>query len=96
MSNDRSDIAVHHRPEQHRFEAIVEGQRAVADYRLNGQVVQMTHTEVPAALEGRGIAAALVVAALNWIEQEGLKLDPLCSYVRGYLARHPQWQHLVA
>lgn len=96
MSTDHPAIAVHHRPEQHCFEAIVEGQRAVAAYQRHGQIVQMTHTEVPTRLEGRGIAAALVLAAFSWIEQEGLKLDPVCSYVRSYLVRHPEWQRLVA
>lgn len=95
MSTDPSDITVHHRPEQHCFEAIVDGQRAVAEYQRQGRVVRMTHTEVPAALEGRGIAGALVLAAFHWIEQEGLQLDPICSYVQAYLARHPSWQRLL-
>lgn len=96
MSQHNAPITVTHRPDQHCFEAIVDGQRAVAEYQRRAQVVHMTHTEVPASLEGRGIAAALVSTALTWIRDEGLQLEPACSYVRSYLQRHPEWQDLVA
>lgn len=94
--SQHADIIVTHRPDARCFEAMVDGQRAVAEYLRQGQVVQMTHTVVPQALEGRGIAAALVEQALIWIEREGLKVEPVCSYVRSYLTRHPKWLHLVA
>lgn len=96
MTTNPSAIHVVHRPEGQCFEAIVEGQRCVADYRRDGQVVHMTHTVVPPALEGRGIAAALVEAALRWAQAEGLQVDPACSYVRGYFQRHPEWRSLLA
>ncbi|RZI78738.1 MAG: N-acetyltransferase [Rubrivivax sp.] len=76
--------------------AIVDGQCCVADYRRSGQTLSMTHTVVPPALEGRGIAAALVHEALTWAQAEGLKVDPVCSYVRAYMKRHPEWQSLHA
>lgn len=96
MNRINTDIQVVHRPEAQCFEAIVEGQRCVADYELQGKTVRMTHTVVPPALEGRGIAAALVNAALVWAQAQGYKVDPLCSYVLGYLQRHPEWQSLRA
>ena len=68
----------------------------MADYRRSGAIVHMTHTLVPSSLEGRGIAAALVNAAMVWAQAEGLKIDPVCSYVRAYLKRHPEWQSLQA
>jgi uncharacterized protein len=89
-------ISIQHRPEQHTFEAIVEGHRCVADYQLKGSVMRMTHTFVHPSLEGRGIAAQLVQAALQWAREQGLKVDPVCSYVRIYLRRHSQWQDLQA
>ena len=58
--------------------------------------MRMTHTGVPAALEGRGIAAALVKEALTWAQAQGLKVDPICSYVRVYIRRHPEWSSLQA
>lgn len=82
------------------FECDVDGRRCVADYRLErrpgGGVMHMTHTGVPPALEGRGIAAALVAAALAHARDAGLKVNPLCSYVRVYLQRHPETRGMQA
>jgi predicted GNAT family acetyltransferase len=85
-----------HKPEIGRFEAIVDGHQCEADYQLDGRTMRMTHTGVPRELEGRGIAAALVETALTWAREQGYKVVPLCSYVRRYIGRHPEWQDLVA
>ena len=89
-------LAIEHLPQQGRFQAIVDGRRCVCDYRLVGSVMYMTHTEVAPELEGRGIAAALVEAALAHARANGLKINPLCSYVRGYMRRHPESSALLA
>ncbi len=91
-----SVVQVEHRPERGRFQARVDGHLCVADYRLDGGRMQMTHTEVHPALEGRGIAAALARAALDHARAHGLTVVPLCSYVRAYMRRHPDTQDLLA
>ena len=78
-----------------RFEVVVDGQSCVCLYRRNGDVVAFTHTEVPWSLQGRGIAAALVAAALDWARAEGLRVRPLCSYVAAYMRRHPATLELL-
>ena len=83
-------ITIEHLPQQGRFQAIVDGRLCVCDYRLDGSVMIFTHTEVAPQLEGQGIAAALVRAALAYAESAGYKVRPLCSYVRGYMRRHPE------
>ncbi len=85
---------VKHNTEQSRFESTVDGMECVADYHLVDGVMVMTHTHVPAPLEGRGIAAELVGAALEHARKHRLKVDPRCSYVRGYMRRHPETQSL--
>ena len=87
-------LTIEHLPERGRFQAVVDGHLSVADSRLEGGVMHMTHTEVHPALEGRGIAAGLVKAALAHARSAGLKVNPLCSYVRDYMRRHPQTQDL--
>lgn len=82
-------LAVEHLPAQGRFQARVDGRHCVCDYRLDGGVMHMTHTEVPPSLQGRGIAAELVAAALAHAQAHGLRINPLCSYVQTYLRRHP-------
>lgn len=87
-------LTIVHRPEIGRFETHVEGLQCEADYRLDGNIMRMTHTGVPHALEGRGIAAALVKTALTWAREQGHQVDPICSYVAVYLRRHPEWADL--
>lgn len=89
-----SPAHVTHNPGSSRFEATIEGLLCVADYELHQGVMSMTHTVVPQALEGRGIAAALVSAALTWARAQGYKVNPACSYVRVYMKRHPETQDL--
>jgi predicted GNAT family acetyltransferase len=89
-------IIVEHLPARGRFQARVDGRLCVADYRLAGREMQMIHTEVAPELQGRGIAAALVEAALAHARAHGLKVVPLCSYVRTYMRRHPQTQDRLA
>jgi predicted GNAT family acetyltransferase len=68
----------------------------VADYQMRGDVMWMTHTGVPPAVGGRGVAAELVRTALAWADQRGLKVEPACSYVEAYMRRHPEMQKLLA
>lgn len=87
---------VRHNAHEQRFETTVDGHLNVADYVLNNGVLVMTHTAVHPSLQGRGIAGALVETALAYAQREGLRVDPVCSYVRGYLQRHPEWAALHA
>jgi predicted GNAT family acetyltransferase len=89
-------ITVVHNQAESRFEAVVQGLLCVCEYRMHDGTVAFTHTEVPGALSGRGIAAALVAAALAWARGAGLKVRPLCSYVALFMRRHPQTQDLLA
>jgi predicted GNAT family acetyltransferase len=93
---DSAAPVVQHDEAASRFFVQVDGQLCVCDYRLQDGVVHFTHTEVPPALSGRGIAAALVKTALDWAAAQGLRVRPLCSYVAVYMRRHPQTQALLA
>lgn len=85
----------HNEPAQ-RFEARIDGWLCRCDYRLVDGVMHLVHTEVAPALEGRGIAARLVAAALDHARARQLKVLPRCSYVRVYMQRHPETQSLLA
>jgi predicted GNAT family acetyltransferase len=91
-----TDLEIHHDPASSCFECAVDGLRCVIDYRLIDNVMHIEHTEVPPALEGRGIAAALVRFALAHAREHGMKVHPLCSYVRVYMQRHADTQDLRA
>jgi len=89
-------LTVVHNPSASRFETHAQGQLCVADYQIAGQVMTMHHTYVPPALEGHGIAARMVAAALAHARQSGLRVRPTCSYVARYMQRHPDTLDLLA
>jgi hypothetical protein len=68
----------------------------VADYQMRGNVMWMTHTGVPSAVGGRGVAAELVRVALEWAARQGHTVEPACSYVDAYMRRHPETRSLLA
>ncbi|ATL48135.1 GNAT family N-acetyltransferase [Chitinophaga caeni] len=78
------------------FEMRIDNKIAKIEYKITGDRIFLTHTEVPPALEGKGVAAILVEKVLHIVEERGLKLVPLCPYVASYLRRHPDWKRLLA
>ncbi len=79
-----------------RFELWVDGRLAELLYRRNGNRLVLIHTEVPVELEGRGLAGALVTAAVDRAAREGMRVVPLCPFARGWLGRHPDAGSKVA
>lgn len=57
-------------------------------------VISADHTGVPEAMAGRGVARALLEFMLEDARQNGFRIIPLCRYVRGQYARHPEWAEL--
>jgi predicted GNAT family acetyltransferase len=78
-----------------RFEVALEGQRCVLDYRLADGVMTITHTGVPVAVRGRGIAAELVAAAFATARLQGWKVHPACSYAASWVHKHPDQADLL-
>jgi len=91
---DTSQIS--HDPAAGRFEIRTEQGTALLAYKHRGADLDLIHTEVPHALEGRGYAAALAAAALDYARREGVHVIPSCPYVKAYLERHPQQADLVS
>jgi predicted GNAT family acetyltransferase len=81
---------------EHRYELEVDGELALAAYRLSGGRIVFTHTEVPEALEGSGIGSKLIEAALDDVRAKGLKVVPACAFVKHYMEKHPESADLLA
>lgn len=78
------------------FELDVEGHRAIAAYQREGGTITFTHTLVPEAIAGRGVASKLIRAALDAARDEGLKVVAQCPFVAAYIERHPEYRGLLA
>ena len=80
----------HDNPAEHRFELTQDGETAIAAYSLDGDTITFTHTLVPPALEGHGVASTLIAYALSQARERHLKVVPACSFVAAYIERHPE------
>lgn len=85
------ELDIRHDPAAHRFLIEVDGYLGYVEYeRCDGAMI-IAHTIVPPAIGGRGIAAALVKAAVEYARDAGLKVDPRCSYAEAWMRRHPDY-----
>jgi predicted GNAT family acetyltransferase len=82
--------------ERSRFEINVDGNIAFSGYLRTGDRLTIRHTEVPKALEGRGIGSALARGLLDLARTQKLKVKPLCPFVAGYIKKHPEYADLLA
>ena len=79
---------INHLEKERRFSTVVEGHEAHADYVISEGALVVTHTFVPKALKGRGIASDLVREAYRFADLNGLRCKATCSYALAWLAKH--------
>jgi predicted GNAT family acetyltransferase len=77
------------------FEVVVDGATAFLRYAKSHDGIHLLHTEVPPQLGGRGIGAILATAALDHAKDAGLKVTPICPFVKKYLERHSEYAPLL-
>jgi uncharacterized protein len=89
-------VEVTDQPQRSRFEVYVDGELAgFADYRAAGDRLSFTHTKVVEKFTGRGLATALIRTALDEARKRGSGVLPLCSFVRDFILRNPEYLDLV-
>lgn len=81
-----------------RFDLIVDDHLiGILGYRDAGDnAVAFMHTVVVEDFGDRGWAGILVRGALNTARDRNWHIVPICTYVRRYLARNPEFLDLVA
>ena len=95
MTGDLTSFDLHHYPAARRFYTRLDGSEAELVYSLRDGRMVIDHTGVPEAIGGRGVAAALVRAALDYARAQGWRVVPACSYSVAYVQRHPEYADLV-
>lgn len=86
--------SIEHNPAKLRFEWTEDGILSVLDYELLNGVMTITHTGVPEAVGGRGIAGDLTKHALETAREKGWAVRPQCSYAAAYMRRHKEYADL--
>ena len=84
-------------PQELRYELLDDSGVMIGEIRyvLEPGAVALVHTEVDPEFQGHGLADELVQGAVNDLRERGLKMIPVCPYVRAWLRRHPEQADLV-
>lgn len=92
-----ADIEVSDEKAEKRFEVRVDGKVAgSAYYDTADDLIVFTHTEIDDAFEGQGVGSALARGALDAVRADGRrKVVARCSFIRGWIDRHPAYQDLL-
>ena len=96
MDLNLDSITVTNNEEAQRFEAQVDGLRALLTYRRFPNRIVFNHIEVPPPVESKGLAAKLVRTALDFARASHFRVVPLCPYVAAFIRRHAEYQDLVS
>lgn len=79
----------------HRLELEIKGSVAFIEYKLVRDTLFLIHTEVPPALEGKGVGTALVQKTLQFAKDNNYKIVPICDFVQSYIEEHKEWKDIV-
>ena len=96
MDLNLDSITVTNNEEAQRFEAQVDGLRALLTYRGFPDRIVFNHIEVPPPIESKGLAAKLTRTALDFARANHFRVVPLCPYVAAFIRRHAEYQDLVS
>ena len=81
---------------RHRFETTIEGEHCALDYETLRDTMIITHVVVPDPVSRRGIAAALMGAALGYAREHRWHVVPKCPYAAYFVEKNPEWSELVS
>jgi len=86
---------VTHEKEDKRFVINLEGNEVYVEYTMAGNEINLYHTFTDPALRGKGLAAQVVRAALEFAKKNNVKVIPTCSYVQAFIAKNDEYKELV-
>jgi hypothetical protein len=85
-----------HEKENERFVIYVEGNEVYVEYTMAANKINLDHTFTHPSLRGKGLAAHVVRAALEFAKENNLKVIPTCSYVQSFIAKNAEYKDLIA
>jgi predicted GNAT family acetyltransferase len=79
------------------YRITIDGHTAEMTYSKAGTSrIIIDHTSVPDALRGKGAGQALVRQAVEDARAAGIRIIPLCPFAKAQIAKHTEWQDVLA
>jgi predicted GNAT family acetyltransferase len=85
-----------HEKDNERFVIYSDGNEVYVEYTIGENEINLHHTFTHPALRGKGLAAHVVRAALEFAKENNLKVNPTCSYVQAFIAKNDEYKKLVS
>lgn len=82
--------------EEKRFVVNIDGKEVYLEFEMKEDKMDLDHTYTHPDLRGRGIAAQVVRAALEYAKENNYKVIPTCSYVRSFISKNDEYKELMA
>lgn len=93
---ETGELRVSDNPDAGRYEVHLGSALAgFTDYHLQPGLITLMHTEIDPAFEGQGVGSRFVEAVLDDIRRRGMRVLPICPFVRAFIQRHPEYADLV-
>lgn len=90
-------MKIRQEPDNARFVADIDGAEAVLEYTVRAAgVLDYRRTFTPPPLRGQGIAKTVVLFALDYAREQGVKIIPTCPYVAKVVRENPGYADLIA
>jgi predicted GNAT family acetyltransferase len=93
--NDIASAQVVHNSAAQQFELRVGDLLCLLQYRMADTKMIIFHTEVPPAVQNRGLAERMTQAALEFARAHKLKVEPRCPYTAAFLRRYRGYSDLL-
>ena len=91
-----SDVTISNNPDRERFEVLdagkVIGKAWYKAYDADGSGERIFyHTVIDDGYAGQGLAGRLAKVALEETVAAGLRIVPVCPFIKSYIGRHPEY-----
>ena len=89
---------VEHRPEENRYVVVEDGADIGEEKYVDvGEERVLFHTVISEDHGGKGLASLLVRTVVDDLVASGLRVVPVCPYVKAWLPKHPEYaDHVVS
>ena len=99
MENDRdptANLRIVNNQARGRYQVIRDGRPiAFSEYESEPGRIVFKHTVVRPEYEGRGVGSRLAKFVVEDARARGLRITPVCPFIRSYLRRHHEYDPIV-
>lgn len=93
---DDPELRIVDNPGESRYRAFLgDVDVAYSEYETGPNRIIFTHTVVKPEHEGRGVGSRLAKFAIEDARTRGLRITPICPFIRAYLRRHREYDSIV-